>query len=392
MTIMQTPRKADLIEKATELVPLLRDKAAWSEENRRLSEDVVEAMAEAGMFRMRAPERFGGYETDLNTLVRTLTELSRGDGSASWVASIFSISGWISGLFPDDAQDEIFATPDVRVSGILSPSAVAKPVDGGYLVSGKWPFNTGVLHAHWNILAAVVMSEQGPQPIMVVVPAKELAIIDDWHTVGLRGTGSVSTAAEDMFVPAHRAVPLGPLMQEQYPTEANAASPVFRSPMVLTGCVTATGPALGLAKAALENFNDRLPGRHIHYTNYDEQSSAPLTHLQVAEANMKLDEAEFHAYRAADTIDAKAHDGSPWTLVERAKVRADTAYACRLAKESVDIVNSASGAASIYSHVPIQRIERDVQTINLHALMNPSTNQELYGRVLCGLEPNTLYI
>jgi 3-hydroxy-9,10-secoandrosta-1,3,5(10)-triene-9,17-dione monooxygenase len=392
MTIMQAPQKVDLIEKATELVPVLRENAAWSEENRRLPEDVVESMSEAGMFRLRAPARFGGYETDLNTLVRALTELGRGDGSASWVASIFSISGWISGLFPDDAQEEIFATPDVRVSGILSPSATAKPVDGGYLVSGKWPFNTGVLHAHWNILAAVVMSEQGPQPIMVVVPADELTVIDDWHTVGLRGTGSVSTAAEDMFVPAHRAVPLGPLMQEQYPTEANAASPVFRSPMILTGCVTAVGPALGLAKAALENINDRLPGRHIHYTTYDDQLSAPLTHLQIAEATMKLDEAEFHAYRAADTVDGKAADGTPWSVVERARVRADTAYACRLAKESVDIVNSASGAASIYSHVPIQRIERDVQTINLHALMNPSVNQELFGRVLCGLEPNTVYI
>jgi 3-hydroxy-9,10-secoandrosta-1,3,5(10)-triene-9,17-dione monooxygenase len=227
---------------------------------------------------------------------------------------------------------------------------------------------------------------------MVVVPAEDLTVIDDWHTVGLRGTGSVSTAAEDMFVPAHRAVPLGPLMQEQYPTKANASSPVFRSPMILTGCVTAVGPALGLAKAALENINDRLPGRHIHYTTYDDQATAPLTHLQIAEATMKLDEAEFHAYRAADTVDAKALDGTPWSVVERARVRADAAYACRLAKESVDIVNSASGAASIYSHVPIQRIERDVQTINLHALMNPSVNQELFGRVLCGLEPNTLYI
>jgi alkylation response protein AidB-like acyl-CoA dehydrogenase len=236
------------------------------------------------------------------------------------------------------------------------------------------------------------MSEQGPQPIMVVVPAEDLTVIDDWYTVGLCGTGSVSTAAEGMFVPAHRAVPLGPLMQEQYPTEANASSPVFRSPMILTGCVTAVGPALGLAKAALENVNDRLPGRHIHYTTYDDQLSAPLTHLQIAEATMKFDEAEFHAYRAADTVDAKAVDGTPWSVVERARVRADAAYACRLAKESVDIVNSASGAASIYSHVPIQRIERDIQTINLHALMNPNTNQELYGRVLCGLEPNTVYI
>lgn len=392
MTVMQTPLKADLIDQAAELVPLLRDRAAWMEENRRLPDDVVEAMSDAGMFRLRAPGRFGGYESDLHTLVRVLTELGRGDGSAAWVASIFSISGWIAGLFPDAAQEDVFAIPDVRVSGILSPSAMATPVDGGYRVSGRWPFNSGVLHAHWNILAAVIMSDDGPQPIMMLVPASDLAVIDDWDTVGLRGTGSVSTAAEELFVPNERAVPLGPLMQEQYPTEANAASPAFRSPMILTGCITAVGPALGLAKAAMENFEERLPSRHIHYTEYATQAEAPLTHLQVAEAAMKIDQAEFHAYRAADLLDAKAVDRSPWSIVERVRVRADSAWACRLAKEAVDVINTASGAASIYSDVPIQRIERDIQTINLHALMHPNTNQELYGRVLCGLKPNTLYV
>ena len=107
---------------------------------------------------------------------------------------------------------------------------------------------------------------------------------------------------------------------------------------------------------------------------------------------MKLDQAEFHAQRLATLVDTKSEEGTEWKLEERARSRADIGAVVRLAKESVDIFATASGGSSIYSGIPIQRINRDVQAVNLHALMHPNTNLELYGRVLCGLEPNTLYI
>jgi len=107
---------------------------------------------------------------------------------------------------------------------------------------------------------------------------------------------------------------------------------------------------------------------------------------------MKIDEAEFHAHRLADLVDSKGREGTEWKLEERARTRADVGSVVRLAKEAVGIFANASGGSSIYSGIPIQRINRDVQAVNLHALMHPNTNTELYGRVLCGLEPNTLYI
>jgi len=149
---------------------------------------------------------------------------------------------------------------------------------------------------------------------------------------------------------------------------------------------------VGLARGAMETFLKRLPNRKITYTGYDKQIDAPLTHLQVADATVKIDEAEFHAHRAAALVDTKAPAGEPWTLEERARVRLDLGAVCQRAKEAVDILNTASGGSSIYTSVPIQRIERDVQTLNLHAILHPHTNLELYGRVICGLEPNTHYI
>jgi alkylation response protein AidB-like acyl-CoA dehydrogenase len=142
----------------------------------------------------------------------------------------------------------------------------------------------------------------------------------------------------------------------------------------------------------MEAFMERLPGRKITYTSYDDQREAPITHLQLAEASLKIDQAEFHSYRVADLLDAKSAAGEPWKIEERARARAEVGVVCQLAKEAVDLLFGASGGSSIYESVAIQRIARNVTTANLHALMYPPTAFELYGRVLAGLEPNTLYI
>jgi alkylation response protein AidB-like acyl-CoA dehydrogenase len=322
-----------------------------------------------------------------------VAELARGDGSASWVASVWSISSWMAGLFPDEVQDEIFAEPGVQVTGILSPSAVCVATEGGYLLNGRWAFNTGSTHSRWNTNAAVIAHPNGEfEPVMVAVPLSDLQIVDDWHTAGLRGTGSVTTIAENVFVPRARALSMGPVFAGQHSSVANADAAIYKAPFMPTACTTVAATAYGLALAAKDAFFERLPGRKITYTAYDKQSEAPLTHLQVAEATVKIEEAGFHVHRAAEMVDTKGPSGEPWTLEERARARLDMGAVAARAKEAVDVLNTASGGSSIYQEVPIQRIERDIQTLNLHGIMHPNTNLELYGRILCGLEPNTHYV
>jgi alkylation response protein AidB-like acyl-CoA dehydrogenase len=387
------PSRSELVHRAADLVPLLQKHAIWAEENRRLHDEVVDAMTEAGLFKMRVPRRYGGYESDMRTVVEVLAELGRADGSTSWVAAVWQISTWIVGLFPDEVQDEVFATPDVRVCGILSPTAVAEPADGGVVVNGRWAFNTGAQQSHWNTNAAVLATpDGGHEPIMTAIPLADLKIVDDWFTSSLRGSGSVSTVATGVFVPQDRVLRMGPVLGQRYSSKLNADSPLFRGPLLPTACATVSGTVLGLAKAAKEAFFARLPNRKITYTSYDSQREAPLTHLQVAEATVKIDEAEFHAYRAADLVDRKNLAGEAWTVEERARVRLDMGAVCQRAKEAADVLNTASGGSSIYTSVPIQRIERDVHALNLHAVMHPNTNLELYGRILCDLEPNTHYL
>lgn len=392
MSKNEIPTRAELVRRATELAPVLQKHAAWAEENRRAHEETIEALADAGIFKMRVPTRYGGFESDTRTLVEVATELARADAAASWIASVYWIPGWMTCMFPDEVQDEVFSTPNVRVCGTLSPTAMAAPVEGGIVINGKWGFISGALHAHWQEVIAIQMGPGEPMPVMALVPMSDLQIVDDWHTSGLRGTGSVSTVAKDVFVPAERILPLPLVLQGKYASKLNANAPIYRNPLLPVASASSVGTAVGMANAAKDAFFARLPQRKISYTNYATQREAPLTHLQVAEAVMKVDEAEFHAHRLATLVDSKGVDGAAFTFEERARSRADMGAAVKLAKEAVDIFNTASGGSSIYSDQPIQRVQRDIQAMNLHALMHPNTNAELYGRILCGLEPNTLYI
>jgi len=389
----KAPTRGELIRRAEAAAPVLRKHSAWAEDNRRLHEESIEALADAGVFRLRTPARYGGYEVDTRTLVDVATILGQADGAASWVASVYWIPTWMTGMFPDEVQDEVFATADSRVCGTLSPAGMATPTAGGVIVSGKWGFISGAHHSQWQEIIAILIPPDGePYPIIALVPMSDLLIVDDWNTWAMRGTGSVSTVAQEVFVPAERVLPLPAVLQGQTVSKLNAAAAMYRAPLLPVASASSVGTMVGLAKAAKEAFDKRLPDRKITYTGYDSQREAPITHLQIADATMKIDEAQFHAHRLAELVDSKSSTGAAWKLEDRALARGDLGAVCRLADQAAGILATGSGGSSIYTSVPIQRIVRDINGISLHALMHPDTNAELYGRVLCGLEPNTLYI
>ncbi|MEN3539943.1 acyl-CoA dehydrogenase family protein [Microbispora sp. ZYX-F-249] len=393
MLTTEVPTREQLVRRASDIAPVLRGHAAWAEEHRRIHDESIEALADAGVFKLRVPARYGGYEADTRTLADVAAELGRADGSTSWVASVYWIPTWMTCLFPDEVQDEVFSTPDVRVCGTLSPTGTAVPTDGGVVLNGRWGFISGALHSHWQEIVAIHIPQDGePYPVMTLVPMSDLQVVDDWHTSGLRGTGSVTTVAENVFVPSSRVLPLPAILEGQGASVSNAGRPAYRAPLLPVASASSVGTVLGLARAAQDAFFQRLPQRKITYTGYASQAEAPLTHLQTADAAMKIDEAFFHAHRLTGLVDGKGADGTPWSLEERVRARADMGAVCRLGKEAVDILALASGGSSVYTDQPIQRIARDVQAINLHALMHPDTNAELYGRILCGLGPDTLYV
>jgi alkylation response protein AidB-like acyl-CoA dehydrogenase len=393
MPYPDVPSREELVRRAGDLTPLIRKHVPWQEEHGVLHDETVEALTEAGLFMMRVPRRYGGYESDLATVCDVLAELSRADGAVGWTSSVWNVGVWLAGLFPDEVQDEIFSDPTVRVRGTVAPNGIAVPTEGGVTVNGRWRMNAGALHSTWDTHSAGLALEDGQfAPILLAVPTKELLLVDDGNTAGLRGTGSLTTIAEDLFVPAERVLHMLPVLTTgQHHSERDAGSTMWDVAFLPSAsAVTAVPP--GLARAARENFLERLPDRKISYTNHEHRADAALTRHQVATASVKIDQAEFHVRRGAERIDSKARSGEPWTLEDRALARMDMGAATELAKEAVEIFNTASGADALHWDMPMRRIMRDVEMVSLHAIMHPNTNTELYGRVLCGLEPNTLFL
>jgi alkylation response protein AidB-like acyl-CoA dehydrogenase len=378
---------SSVLERTRLLVPQLRETAEATERARRVLPATFEALSRAGVFRMTAPKKWGGDEIDFWTQCQVLAAVASGCPSSSWVATIFSAMSWLAGMYPDEAQAEIFASGDPRISGVFSPTGTATRQSDGFVVNGRWGFNTGGQGSEFTVVVAILAEGDG-LPMCLLTRTADLDRLDDWNASGMAGTGSHTVVAHDVFVPAHRALPLPALVGGTgAPDRHNAGNPYFRLPLAPVLIVNGGGTPLGTARGAFDTFMERLPGRPIAYTNYTNRAEAAVTHLQVGEASLLIDSCDAHVRLACALLDGPT--AATLSIVQRVAARAHITYATGLARQAVDVLFNASGASSIQPHIPIQRFQRDIQALANHAVMHTQTGTELYGRVLCGLQPNT---
>ncbi|WP_328285665.1 acyl-CoA dehydrogenase family protein [Streptomyces sp. GQFP] len=327
------PAADGLVDRVRALQPLIREHAPRTEQERRVTPEVVVALTNAGVYRMNVPRRYGGYQSPLRTQVDALTEIAAACGSAAFMALIQVGCAYIAALFPDEAQDEIFTSPVVRVGGTLIPdaTAVARP-DGSYIVNGTSAFATGYQDADWHLLTVRVepesraTSDNPPEPpalLWAAIPMTDLEILDDWYVSGLAGSGSNSVVARDVVVPAHRVLSVGPLLDGTIASKTNADDPFYGMPVLLLFCAWTPPNALGLARSALTEFTERIHHRGITYTFHERQNEATVTHLQAAEAAMKISCAELLTADFVAKIESRAATGTPYTPEEQARIRAE---------------------------------------------------------------------
>ncbi|QZP31498.1 acyl-CoA dehydrogenase family protein [Pseudomonas sp. DR48] len=386
---------SDLVAAASGLVETLRLRTREVDELARLPESTVAELDAIGAFDLMIPHQYGGLQTSIRTYMEVISEIGRGDASAGWTCALINICNWmLAALYPKAVSDPIFASGGkVRSSGVLSPrKAKVKRQPGGILIEeGLWGFNSGVYHAQWDLLGIPIVNEQGEtvDQGLALVSTQDITLLHDWDTMALRGSGSTSVSVKNLFVPNERIASVSKAIAGEYASTHLQGEALYRGAFIPLLAIILVFPALGIAKAALETFLAKLPGRGIQYTWYNQQDEAAVTHLQVGEASAKLDAARLVVERCVDEIDACAASGSVMDRKTRARIRRDTGYASQLIWEGVDLLATASGGSLAGSSNSFNRLWRDARVANLHGVVCTSTNLELFGRILCGKEANT---
>lgn len=379
-----------LVAAAKALQPLLAEHADETERTRRVAEACIDALRDAGLFRMLTPKRCGGHEVCARTWLDVIALVAEACGSTAWVLSLLTQTAWFAGMLDDQARAEIFRDdPDTRIAGVFAPSEDMRREDHGVRVSGKWFWASGSLHASWAMLGVLERDAQARvlDHWLGFVPMRELSIENTWYASGMKGTGSNCLVARDLFIPGHRLMSLRQAIAGTIPN-MHADENLYRSACVPMMVLALLGPQLGLARAALQHTIAVAGRRNIPYTIYQREADSPAFQMQIAEAALEIDSAHLHAYRIADDIDAFAQRGQRMDLTTRARARASAGYVGKLVTEAINTLISAYGAGAFADANPLQRIWRDANTAARHALVLPPVCEEIYGKALLGLDNN----
>lgn len=382
------PSHEELLARAAALIPALRERAAETETLRRLPEATLRDLHEAGLFRLFRPARYGGWEMPFRAFVEVGAITGRGCGSTSWVLNNLLSHNWMLGWWPEEAQEEVWGrTPDALLgSAFVFPCGRARKVAGGYRLSGRWPFSSGIDASRWNMLAAMVRDDRGSMidQRFFVVPESDYTVIDTWQVMGLNGTGSKDVEIEDVFVPEHRTLAAAFGRGDPAPAAARNPGPLYRMPWYGLFSFVNAATALGIAQGAVEQFTAATRARAATYSGKRLAELATMQ-LHVAEASALVETAETLMLKDCDEAWTLAEAGRAPSLEDKARWRRDGAFGAQLAVRAVDLVFSAAGGGAIFETDPLQRAFRDVHAAHGHIGVNWDQNATLYGKVALGL-------
>jgi 3-hydroxy-9,10-secoandrosta-1,3,5(10)-triene-9,17-dione monooxygenase len=386
------PRYNELLARAEALVPVLRERAPRAEELRRLPDETIADLHASGLFRMLQPARVGGSELPYRSLFELTAVIGQGCGSTAWVLANLAAHHWLLGMWHPEAQEEIWgeSADSLISSALIFARGRARRVPGGYRLSGRWPFSSGIDPSTWNMFGAIVSDEETGQtePRMFLVPASDYKIIDTWQVIGLAGTGSKDVETADVFVPAYRTLATERI--KGGPNRGSELNPgtLYKLPAVSLFGFAIAGVSLGIARGAIKHFAETTRTRLGAYTG---RNIADFTNIQVhlAEAAALADAAEAIVLRDCDEATRITEAGIVPSLEERARYRRDGAFAATLCTSAVDLLFTATGGGAIYARNPIQRAFRDVHAANAHYMLGWDVNGAVYGRVALGLPPDS---
>ncbi|MGE4608143.1 MAG: acyl-CoA dehydrogenase family protein [Myxococcota bacterium] len=374
----ETPAEG-LVERVRALTPLISQRSFEAERSRQPDDDVIEALKATGVFKSFVPRHFGGYEIDLATFVDIGLIVSEACASTGWITTFYMEHNWALVRFSDELQAEIFGRqPFVLAPGGVGPSGLAKPVGGGYELSGRWKFGSGIVHADWVLLSGRIDSEDEPMPRTFLLPREKVKAPDTWNVDGMAATGSHDMVVEAVYVPhSHVSLPL-PSLAHARPIGSPS---MHRYPIIPFLALTAAIPAVGCAKRALTLFRERLSERVLFGTATIQAEKLPAQ-IRLAHAFAEVSAAESLLRDAATRIEDFSRSDEPSSGRVVAPLRLQIALVVRNCRNVIRDILEASGASAHFQDHELQRIHRDIHMMGAHTIFDLDAAGEHYGHVL----------
>ena len=354
------PSSDDLVARIRELQPLIEKNAAQGEADRRVVEESIIALTDAGIFKVAQPLRYGGYQASVRTMLDVSAAVAEADGGTAWVVALCNVCAWLTGLFSEQAQDDVWGTaPEAKVSGVLTPSAEAVKVDGGYRFSGRWSFASGSNNADYICIHGVIEGEQATR--FGVLPAGSVQIEDVWHVSGLKGTASNDIVVSDLFVPDEWTGNFAELPKiARHPLDQRQLGARFGSEFAAV--------AIGIAQAALDDITD-IARNKIPATSRSKLAADPVAQYVTGQLATDLYMARTLLHQVGRDDQASAASGPPdntATAIRRARL----SRAASVAASVVEGAYGLSGTTGLFESCPLQRRLRDVRAVTQHYMLS----------------------
>jgi 3-hydroxy-9,10-secoandrosta-1,3,5(10)-triene-9,17-dione monooxygenase len=376
------PTRDELVGRARALLPGLRERAARSEADRRIPRESIDEIVAAGLGRALQPRRFGGFELGHAAAFDIAAEIGSACTSTGWCTSLLNIHDWWLACFPEEAQHDVWRdTPNQNIAAMVYPTGKAKPVDGGYRLTGRWSWVSGIDHSHWAIVAALVIPEAGPPHVrQFLLPRSDYTVVDTWHNAGLRGTGSNDMTVDDVFVASHRTLPMDDFREGITEGGRSNGNPIYRVPMIAAFPHALCGPALGAARGALNEWLEWTRTRTATASGDAIAETVPAQ-IRVSQVEAEIDAAELLIRRNIALVE----QDEPIDLATRARSFSSYSFAVHALVRAVDSLVAGSGARGMVESNPLQRFWRDIHAASVHIGLSTELSGQLRGRALLGV-------
>jgi alkylation response protein AidB-like acyl-CoA dehydrogenase len=386
-----------LLDRARLLTPLLKERALRTEKDRMVGAEVIAAIADAGIFQLLQPRRFGGLEGGFEQFVRINIELARGCGSTAWCAAIAMIHNWVVGLYPLETQEEVWQDRAALICGSYAPSGTCERVAGGYRISGRWSFASNCDHSSWYIIGTLVPPDDDhpkPTPAWALIPRADARIEDTWYSAGMAGTGSKTIAVDKpVFVPAHHLLPIATINSGEAPGSRVHSSALYRLTFTGSAPYTLCSVPVGIALGAIEDFLGIARNRMAAQPGGPPRPMRELEQVQlaIAEGSASVEAVMALLLRDSATLDLEVAGGQVPSIEKRILFRRNQAYAARQSAHAVSALFDVMGANAGDLASPIQRAWRDTHLIAHHLSLAWALTGSMYGQQQLGLTPRGSY-